>query len=395
HSYSVDFVAFNESDVPQYLSGNPNFRLIPVKKFLSVTNITFPFNYILMPFKLILQFLHLLFLLFHFTNGTSLILVQNPPSIPVLLVLALFKCFVRTFLIIDWHNTGTSILKLKFGNNVIVKLSDIYERTLSKFADAHLTVTKAMKKFLESEYGIKNPIIVAYDRPPNLFKALNENERNETLFNFLSKHNNELLSLFFNEDKYLLHERPLLIITSTSWTIDERFDILSKSLELLERRIDDLNSNPVVFLITGKGPLKSYFLNQVNALHLKRVHVLTAWLSFDEYPKVMASCDLGLSLHESSSGKDLPMKVLDMFGSGLPTCALNFEALNELVKHDVNGLVFHTAEEFVDQVCHFLDTPADLKRLAKGAKSISDWKTNWDENVFSFIQNVPKIANYQ
>uniref|UniRef100_A0A8C9IJ74 ALG1 chitobiosyldiphosphodolichol beta-mannosyltransferase n=1 Tax=Piliocolobus tephrosceles TaxID=591936 RepID=A0A8C9IJ74_9PRIM len=141
-----------------------------------------------------------------------------------------------------------------------------------------------------------------------------------------------------------LRERPALLVSSTSWT------------EFEQLILDGHNLPSVVCVITG-------------------------------------SADLGVCLHTSSSGLDLPMKVVDMFGCCLPVCAVNFKCLHELVKHEENGLVFEDSEELAAQLqmlfSNFPDPAGKLNQFRKNLRESEQlrWDESWVQTVLPLVMD--------
>ncbi|KAI8062846.1 glycosyl transferases group 1-domain-containing protein [Gilbertella persicaria] len=273
------------------------------------------------------------------------IIIQNPPSIPTLLIAQWVGKLRKAWLIIDWHNFGYSILAMKLGEqHKVVQLAKWYEQRLGHEAYAHMTVTDAMHQELK-RWDVQGQIMTVRDKPQSDFKRLSLDQihrqftfsfkwieslvqQTEDGNTFLGQFNQRALGTLLtdaDQDGGLIwrHDRPRLIVSSTSWTEDEDFSVLLRAVELYERAA--LPSDPkLLFVITGNGPQKKFYLEKIKQLRLVKTHIVTAWLETGDYPLLLGSADLGVSLHTSSSGMDLPMKVVDMFGCGLPVCAIDF-----------------------------------------------------------------------
>merc|ERR1719188_349677 len=103
----------------------------------------------------------------------------------------------------------------------------------------------------------------------------------------------------------------------------------------------------------------------------------------EDYPRLVSAADLGVSLHTSSSGLDLPMKAVDMLGCGVPVCSANYDCIEELVRDGENGRLFRDARELADQFKElFSGFPhgcAGLRALTRGALRSSErrWTDEW------------------
>src|SRR5204863_408330 len=135
--------------------------------------------------------------------------------------------------------------------------------------------------------------------------------------------------------------KPDLVLEAVRW-LEER--IRGWEAAAGGRRFPDL-----VILVTGDGERRGEFERRFAGLPARRIQLRARWLEPEDYPRVVGSADLGLCLHRSSSGLDNPMKVADLFGAGVPVCALDYGAcLAERVRHGDNGLLFSKAVQLAD-----------------------------------------------
>ena len=345
-------------------------------------------------------------------DTVDFVLVQNPPALPLLYV-AFAYCLWRAFrqgrrpgMIIDWHNLGFSMLKK---GSMVQKIAEKYERAMAPLANGHLCVTKAMKEFLQNEMKVFGNVGVLYDKPPIMFQPLDTAEQHAILTKLhatLSKACPTSWTQNLQDHQTLFTEklgdqvrnrpgRPTLVTSSTSWTPDEDFGVLLEALEQLDGRIQETNLK-ILVVVTGKGPERSLYEERISRLQLQSIAVATIWLEASDYPKLLACADLGVSLHTSTTGLDLPMKILDLFGCETPVVAHDFECLTELVQDGVNGRIFRTSDELSASLYELLmplssnesvsnHSQGALKNYSKALHDGPRWHSNWMEHAFPVI----------
>ncbi|GAB2231035.1 hypothetical protein Drorol1_Dr00027322 [Drosera rotundifolia] len=438
-SLEVDIVAYGGSEPHAAVLRHPSIHIHKMTQWLtSPSSLPKILRLLMLLVKPLVQFLMLLWFLCIRIPAPDIFIVQNPPSVPTLVAVKWASWLKGSAFIVDWHNFGYTLLALSLGRRSrFVAVYCWIEKHFGKMADGALCVTKAMQHELTQSWGIKATVL--YDQPPEFFRPASLDEKHE----LLSRLDNDLrlprgvqdcisighsasasdelhdtiFTSFIGDNVAEKANRPALIVSSTSWTRDEDFGILLEAAVMYDRRVaailneDDLSNDRslwdelhhgkqqlyprLLFIITGKGPEKEKYEEKIRSLRLKRVAFRTMWLSSEDYPLLLGSADLGVCLHTSSSGLDLPMKVVDMFGCGLPVCAASYSCIEELVNVDRNGLLFSTSSELADELMMlfkgFPDECKVLKFLRRGARETGEsasWNSEWEEHAMPLISQV-------
>jgi len=281
-----------------------------------------------------------------------------------------------------------------------------------------------MQQDLKERWDVK--ALTLYDRAPSwIFRPLSIEEKHDYLQHLVKSLEQNIdgfpvssledipdadsaseISMFSYRDAnmkvHFRSTRPLLIVSCTSWTPDEDFGILLDALKEYEKHAIIANaasSSPsslpkILVVITGKGPQKNYYKEKIALMQgMQYVRIATAWLAAEDYPKILASADLGVSLHTSTSGLDLPMKVVDMYGCHLPVLAKRFKAIGELVVDDSTGVLFDSPTELKQGIVRMTTGfPTHCRKLDAMRKNVKQrmtvgWEEQWNAAVWPLIQS--------
>lgn len=332
----------------------------------------------------------------------DVILLQIPPAIPTMALCILASRLRGARLVFDWHNFAYTLM----GGGVLSKIAKVYERLLAPYAHGHVCVTRAMAQVLEQGYRHTHATVF-YDRPPRLFRGRRTSTEKKALFDTLRPclkepmHIHDYLASMV-ESGELRSGSDLfpsatendtrghrVLVTSTSWTPDEDFGILLDAMVQYDTLARTSSRLPMLVLfVTGRGPQKAMYVQRMQSLDLRRVAIRTVWLEPKDYPILLGSADVGISLHASSSGVDLPMKIVDMFGSHLPVCALSYPCLaDEMVREGENGMLFTSPSELVDNLQELFETKGRVAQMVEYLEQhpYGRWDDEWQMHAWPTI----------
>lgn len=281
----------------------------------------------------------------------ELVLVQDPPAFPLLILLQ-HKRFV-----IDWHNTTAAMLRLRDGDSRFVALIGNIEFRLARRAAAHLAVSHALKDHLATR-GIDAAVL--HDAP-----------------------------LRYVASRAPRSEERVVVMVPSSWSADDDF-------ALLEELVRIWRGPHLHLVLTGRGPRRDAQLARFEAQAKTRVSFEARWFEPGAFHEALASADVGISVHRSAEGMDIPMKMFEMLGCGLPVCALDAgPAMHERFRDGRGVHFFHDAPALAALLTGLLAGWPDAKALDALAASAHDavpqvWDDEWRERALPLLRPAPE-----
>ncbi len=267
----------------------------------------------------------------------DVLFVMTPPAVPVLdVVRRWWRSRPSVRVVVDWHNLGHTRLAKRWGSwNPLV-----HHYRNSEFAPwpegvRHLAVSTALASHVSAQTGCPS-VQVLHDANP-AWRCFPNRDRCELLRRW-------------GQGLEGLDPDALWLVHPHSWSDDECPEWILDALK-------DLRSSRMVqVIITGDGPLRRDFERRARSSGVGGDRLLLPFLPPEAYVALMANADWGLCPHTSSSGLDLPMKLADMRGAGLPALVYRYgSVLHEVFSEPDDGRFFDSAGALCEAVQKIAD----------------------------------------
>ncbi|MBN2549804.1 MAG: glycosyltransferase family 4 protein [Anaerolineales bacterium] len=171
---------------------------------------------------------------------------------------------------------------------------------------------------------------------------------------------------------------PIILYVGTlaDW---QGLDVLISAMPLILTRL------PARLRIIGHGRSRQRkaLAKQIRKLGLEEQVEIAAAVPHHLMPEVIAQADLcvaPLSLNDRNITQGCcPIKVIEYMASGRPLVASNLPVVRELVREDMDGLLFTPgdAQDLAQQILTLLENPDLAKRLADSAAERANSKFTW------------------
>lgn len=238
---------------------------------------------------------------------------------------------------------------------------------------AFIAVSNYIKKDFERHLGFKNVVVIYNSIDTSLFSK-NDSRAIKS----------KRCELGIADDDIVLLNVGRLHPQKGQIYLIEAFNLICK------------NSRRFKLIISGKGAIENELKNRVNALGLKERVIFLK--DRRDIPQIMNICDIFVfpSLYEGFG-----IVLVEAMASGLPIIASDIEALSEIVRNGVDGLLVKSGnyEKLAQAICSLSTDKERIAYFARNAKEraceLFDIKHNIRslENVYQELAgSAPKMA---
>lgn len=384
---SVDLVGYHGIDLPDAFYADPDIAIhsitsVGTKRWPQLPAVVF------LPaaaLRVLWISVRLAWIVLFRLHRPDVVLIQNPPAVPLGLIALAAARMRRAALIVDWHNMSAAMLALRLGaDHFVVRMVSAVEGWIGRHADFNLCVSRAMADHMEQRHGISGARVL-HDRPIAVAPRLDDERR----FQVIGEAMTALGHAAPSPDEIA---RSVVAVSPTSWSADEDMgmllDGLHRYVEVWRRTMPVARPTvPILLFATGLGPLRSAFEERARSLAGAEIQIITGWLPATLYRDLLRAADIGISMHRSASGLDIPIKLLDMIGAELPPIAFDFGVcLDEVLPDPIRAMGFDDADTLASRLTSIAGAPDKARvldrlraQLAVGRKAT--WMEEWSRVV--------------